>query len=128
MSIFFFYRSSKFGFSHRICITENAHTQAFPSLSEIELNWAVKECFLLSLMFQSELSSLNHQKFFRSSVNYGCALSMRMFHYVRMQVNPLNDTCGITSLMAANLMFEMLCVLPGVKYADMSSIVNNDLI
>ena len=35
--VLFFYRSSKFGFSHRICITENVHTQAFPRLSEKDI-------------------------------------------------------------------------------------------
>ena len=56
-----------------------------------------------------------------------CPLSV-LLCVCTVQVNPLNDTCGITSLMAANLMFEMLCVLPGVKYADVSSIERNDLI
>lgn len=45
-----------------------------------------------------------------------------------LQTNPLNDVGGVTSLMVANLMFELLCILPGVKYMDMSSVCNNDLI
>ena len=32
------------------------------------------------------------------------------------QVNPLYDQSGITAVMGANLLFEMLCALPGVKY------------
>ena len=32
------------------------------------------------------------------------------------QVSPPYDTTGTTALTAANLLFEMLCVLPGVKY------------
>ena len=36
------------------------------------------------------------------------------------QVNPLYDQSGGTALMAANILFEMLCVLPGVKYLDFS--------
>lgn len=38
-----------------------------------------------------------------------------------LQVNPLYDNGGVTSLMAANLLYEMLCVLPGVKYRDLGS-------
>lgn len=45
-----------------------------------------------------------------------------------LQVNPLNDSGGLTALTAANLMFELLCVLPGIKYADMSAIHQTDLI
>ena len=37
-----------------------------------------------------------------------------------MQVNPLYDPNGGTALMAATILFEMLCVLPGVKYLDFS--------
>ena len=33
-----------------------------------------------------------------------------------LQVNPLYDPHGTTALMGANILFEMLCVLPGVKY------------
>ena len=35
-----------------------------------------------------------------------------------MQVNPLFDPSGATANMGANLLFEMLCVLPGVNYFD----------
>ncbi|EDO37777.1 predicted protein [Nematostella vectensis] len=33
-----------------------------------------------------------------------------------VEVSPPYDTTGITALTGANLLFEMLCVLPGVKY------------
>ena len=39
-----------------------------------------------------------------------------------VQVNPLYDQNGGTALMAANILFEMLCVLPGVKYLDFSGV------
>lgn len=35
-----------------------------------------------------------------------------------VEVNPLFDQSGATAVMGANLLFEMLCVLPGVKYFD----------
>jgi guanidinobutyrase len=35
-----------------------------------------------------------------------------------VEVAPAYDLTGNTSLLAANLMFEMLCVLPGVKYRN----------
>jgi len=35
-----------------------------------------------------------------------------------VEVSPPYDTSGNTSLVAANLLFEMLCVLPGVVYRD----------
>ncbi len=35
-----------------------------------------------------------------------------------VEVSPPYDTSGNTSLPAANLLYEMLCVLPGVKYRD----------
>jgi guanidinobutyrase len=35
-----------------------------------------------------------------------------------VEVAPVYDTSGNTSLLAANLLFEMLCVLPGVMYRD----------
>jgi guanidinobutyrase len=35
-----------------------------------------------------------------------------------VEVAPPYDLSGNTSLLAANLLFEMLCVLPGVKYRD----------
>ena len=34
-----------------------------------------------------------------------------------VEVSPPYDPCGNTALIGANLLFEMLCVLPGVKYA-----------
>ena len=34
------------------------------------------------------------------------------------QVNPLIDRQGTTALAAANLLFEMLCILPGVKHSQ----------
>jgi len=33
-----------------------------------------------------------------------------------VEVAPPYDVSGNTSLLAANLLFEMLCVLPGVQY------------
>ncbi|XP_064615523.1 guanidinobutyrase-like [Liolophura sinensis] len=33
-----------------------------------------------------------------------------------VEVSPPFDTTGTTALTAANLLFEMLCILPGVKY------------
>ena len=33
-----------------------------------------------------------------------------------VEVSPPYDNSGNTSLLAANLLFEMLCVLPGVRY------------
>nr|XP_039269814.1 agmatinase, mitochondrial-like [Styela clava]XP_039269815.1 agmatinase, mitochondrial-like [Styela clava] len=35
-----------------------------------------------------------------------------------VEVSPPYDTTGTTALTGANLLFEMLCVLPGVKYYD----------
>lgn len=35
-----------------------------------------------------------------------------------VEVNPLFDPAGVTALTGANLLFEMLCVLPRVKYVD----------
>jgi guanidinobutyrase len=35
-----------------------------------------------------------------------------------VEVAPAYDTTGNTSLVAANLLYEMLCVLPGVRYRD----------
>ena len=35
-----------------------------------------------------------------------------------VEVAPIYDTSGLTSLTAANLLYEMLCVLPGVSYRD----------
>lgn len=34
-----------------------------------------------------------------------------------LQVSPPYDMNGTTALTGANLLFEMLCVLPGVKYS-----------
>jgi len=36
-----------------------------------------------------------------------------------MEVSPPYDTTGSTSLLAANLLYEMLCVLPGVAYKNL---------
>ena len=33
-----------------------------------------------------------------------------------VEVAPIYDTSGTTSLVRANLLYEMLCVLPGVDY------------
>ncbi|EWS62412.1 agmatinase [Hydrogenophaga sp. T4] len=33
-----------------------------------------------------------------------------------VEVSPAYDTSGNTALLGANLLFEMLCVLPGVAY------------
>ena len=33
-----------------------------------------------------------------------------------VEVAPVYDTSGNTALLAANLLFEMLCILPGVEY------------
>jgi len=33
-----------------------------------------------------------------------------------VEISPPYDSSGNTSLLGANLLFEMLCVLPGVKY------------
>lgn len=35
-----------------------------------------------------------------------------------VEVAPIYDTSGLTALTAANLVYEMLCVLPGVRYRD----------
>ena len=35
-----------------------------------------------------------------------------------VEVAPIYDTSGMTSLVAANMLYEMLCVLPGVGYRD----------
>ena len=35
-----------------------------------------------------------------------------------VEVAPAYDTSGNTALLAANLLFEQLCVLPGVRYRD----------
>ncbi|MEM8904921.1 MAG: agmatinase [Actinomycetota bacterium] len=35
-----------------------------------------------------------------------------------VEVAPIYDTTGMTALTAANLLYEMLCVLPGVTYRD----------
>ena len=35
-----------------------------------------------------------------------------------VEVAPIYDVSGLTSLTAANLVYEMLCVLPGVNNRD----------
>ena len=47
------------------------------------------------------------------------ALVISSFHSFCFQVSPAYDPLGTTALIAANLLFEMLCVLPGVKYHKM---------
>jgi len=46
-----------------------------------------------------------------------------MDHRVRncdlLQVSPPYDPSGNTALTAANLLFEMLCIFPGVKYKSL---------
>lgn len=37
-----------------------------------------------------------------------------------LQVNPFLDPNGMTATAAANFLFELLCVLPGVKYYQFS--------
>ena len=46
-------------------------------MKHFALKWAVKKCSLLSLMSQTEISSLNRQKYFGSSVNYGYMLFLQ---------------------------------------------------
>lgn len=48
--------------------------------------------------------------------------------FLSVQTNPLNDSCGITALTGANIMFELLCVLPGVKYANLDHIMKNNYV
>ena len=45
-----------------------------------------------------------------------------MIHMYCFQVSPPYDTTGTTALTAANLLFEMLCVLPGVIYKSWSRV------
>jgi len=45
---------------------------------------------------------------------------LHLSDFFLLQVNPLFDNGGVTSLLAANVLFELLCVLPGVKYIDNS--------
>jgi guanidinobutyrase len=35
-----------------------------------------------------------------------------------VEVAPIYDTTGLTALTGANLLYEMLCVMPGVDYRD----------
>ena len=35
-----------------------------------------------------------------------------------VEIAPIYDTTGSTALLGANLLYEMLCVLPGVQYRD----------
>ena len=48
----------------------------------------------------------------------GCKCSTVSCYSFCVQVNPLFDPSGATTNMGANLLFEILCVLPGVKYFD----------
>ena len=36
-----------------------------------------------------------------------------------VEVSPPYDKDGMTSMVAANLLFEMLCIMPGVPYHDL---------
>ena len=47
-----------------------------------------------------------------------CLFSQHFCIFFFKQVNPQFDSGGVTALMAANILYEMLCVLPGVKYKD----------
>ncbi len=35
-----------------------------------------------------------------------------------VEVSPIYDTTGMTAITGANLLYEMLCVLPGVNYVQ----------
>ena len=43
-------------------------------------------------------------------------MKLNRHNVVRFQVSPPYDPSGNTALTGANLLYEMLCVLPGVKY------------
>jgi guanidinobutyrase len=45
----------------------------------------------------------------------GCR-GLRLVGCDLVEVAPAYDTTGTTALVAANLLYEMLCVLPGVEY------------
>jgi guanidinobutyrase len=45
----------------------------------------------------------------------GCR-GLRLVGCDLVEVSPPYDPSGNTALVAANLLYEMLCVLPGVKY------------
>ncbi|KAK2164403.1 hypothetical protein LSH36_64g03024 [Paralvinella palmiformis] len=48
----------------------------------------------------------------------GSGYTPKDYEWPVSKVSPPYDPTGLTSLTAANLLFEMLCVLPGVKYSD----------
>ena len=43
---------------------------------------------------------------------------LKVYLFWFIQVSPPYDRNGTTALTAANLLFEMLCVMPGAKYYD----------
>ena len=47
----------------------------------------------------------------------GCR-GLNLVGFDLVEVAPIYDNSGLTSLTAANLVYEMLCVLPGVSYRD----------
>ena len=59
------------------------------------------------------------EHFFQSSICYYTDLLVYRYDLSVPQVNPLFDPSGATANMAANLLFEMLCVLPGVDYIEL---------
>lgn len=48
-------------------------------------------------------------------------LTACFFFMYFVQVNPSVDLHGATSILAANFLYEMMCVLPGVIYKDAPS-------
>lgn len=47
-----------------------------------------------------------------------CCRGLKVIGGDLTEVSPPYDPSGNTALVAANLLFEMLCVLPGVRYHD----------
>ena len=47
----------------------------------------------------------------------GCR-GLNLVGFDLVEVAPIYDNSGLTSLTAANLVYEMLCILPGVSYRD----------
>lgn len=50
--------------------------------------------------------------------SYFARLLLTLNLFFAKQVSPPYDRNGTTALTAANLLFEMLCVMPGAKYYD----------
>lgn len=46
----------------------------------------------------------------------GTSTGLPLFSRTCGRAAPIYDTTGLTALTAANLVYEMLCVLPGVEY------------